>query len=301
MNPSTFSTKHEGEIRTRATVETSLPRSFFSFFEDAKKLFPPPTHFMLSCLVPEPARECTNNRWKNLSEAQENPMEKANDILDSYLEMAKRQQEAITEALANLIIKLKPFYENTGFISQRLQELYFQYKTAFTEGISNFEPPETYNPTETKLHPWAEELARREGFDLLEQLETGTFSFMLDRYRKGFEAYLQEEYQLATFTFISMIDGMIRRFYEMHKGIDVLCSKKHPTFENGLNHLEMHYKMDVFVGKPEFKIRLRAFFEHRNEIMHGGQYSYFDKNTSSIALLFLIVTYGSISSVDQPK
>lgn len=228
-------------------------------------------------------------------------MEKANDILDSYREVAKRQQEAITEALANLVARLKPFYENIELMSQRLQELYFQYKTAFTEGISNFEPPETYNPAETKLHPWAEELARREGFDLLEELKTGTFSFMLDRYRKGFEAYLQEEYQLATFTFISMIDGMIRKFYEMHKGIDVPYSNERPTFKNGLNHLKMHYKMDVFVGKPEFEIRLRAFFEHRHEIMHGGQYSYFDKNISSIALLFLIVTYGSISSVDQPK
>jgi len=228
-------------------------------------------------------------------------MEKANDILDSYREMTKRQQEAITEALANLIIRLKPLYENIGLISQRLKKLYFQYKTAFTEGINNFEPPETYTPAQTKLHLWAEELARQEGFDLLEQLETGTFSFMLDRYRKGFEAYLQEEYQLATFTFISMIDGMIKKFYEMHKGIDVSCSDKRPTFKSGLNHLKMHYKMDVFVGKPEFEIRLRALFKHRNEIMHGGQYSYFDKNISSIALLFLIVTYASISSADQPK
>jgi len=42
--------------------------------------------------------------------------------------------------------------------------------------------------------------------------------------------------------------------------------------------------------------KFENFFKHRNEIMHGGENSHFDKNLSTIALLFLGIVYSSLTA-----
>ena len=49
-----------------------------------------------------------------------------------------------------------------------------------------------------------------------------------------------------------------------------------------------------YIGKNEIRPKFDAFIKHRNEIMHGGKNSYFDKNLSSAALFFLGIVYSSL-------
>ena len=218
------------------------------------------------------------------------------------LSLVKVYQATVAES-ANLAIDarkklaefMKACYEVIENVKQRLPTIVAQYKRALSEGFDNFDPPETYDPIRVQLHPWTLELALSEGYRLLDDLGNSKFAFMLDRYRKGFNAYLSQEYQLSTFTFISMVDGMIKRFCEMHRNDDCQYTGVYPTFEKGLQHLRKHYKFEIFVGTGKFEKKLRAFFKHRNEIMHGGEHSFFDENVSTIALLFLAVVFASIS------
>lgn len=202
----------------------------------------------------------------------------------------------VAKMLDTLANSISTWYELIEDIKQRLPTLAYQYKKALTEGIDNFDTPVTYDPTTVQLRPWTVELALQEGARLLDDLRTSNFSFMLDRYQKGFDGYLRQEYQLSTFTFISMIDGMLKRFCEIHKNDDCQYSRAYPTFEEGVRHLKRHYNFEIFMGRTKFEKRLRAFFKHRNEIMHGGQYAYFDENISTIALLFLAVVFAATTS-----
>ena len=219
----------------------------------------------------------------------------------TILEFQKRWQkqvEDMAKSAAQFLTQIQPFYENMALTTSKLSELISQYKIAYTEGIKNLEEPALYNQEIITVHPWAAELASREGVELLDELATGRFSYMQERFHKGFEAYLVGEYQLAAFTFISMIDGLLKQFYEEHKGLDVSRDAKRPSFAVALKYFKAHYK-SIFIGAEDFQKKLEAFFKHRNEIMHGGKLSYFDKNICTAALLFLTVTYACIVSYDQ--
>ena len=195
------------------------------------------------------------------------------------------------------------FNELLKSMGEQMQKLVEQYKTAIEEGINNFESPEKYRPEAVQVHPWTEELALREGFDLLEKLKTNHFPYMYNRYKKGLTAHIVGEYQLSVFTFLSMIDGMFREFCKLHKENDCRYNRKYPTFEQSLNHLIKHYQFEVFVKDQKFKERLDAFFEHRHQIMHGDKYVHFDKNISTVALLFLTLVYSVVENElkESPK
>ena len=206
--------------------------------------------------------------------------------------MTKNAQEVYQILKANTG-KFNEFLKSMG---EQMQKLVEQYKKAIEEGINNFESPEKYRPEAVQLHPWTEELALREGFDLLEKLKANHFSYMYNRYNKGLTAHIGGEYQLSIFTFLSMIDGMLKEFCKLHKENDCRYNRKYPTFEQSLNHLIKHYQFEVFVKSQKFKERLDAFFAHRHQIMHGDRYTHFDKNISTVALLFLALVYSVVEN-----
>jgi len=120
---------------------------------------------------------------------------------------------------------------------------------------------------------------------------------MFDRYKKGLDAHFCGEYQLSIFTFLSMIDGMLKEFCRLHRNDDCKYNLRYPTFDESLKHFMKHYKLEILVEKEKFKERLRTFFLHRHQIMHGDRYAHFDKNISTIALLFLTLIYQVIEGV----
>lgn len=224
------------------------------------------------------------------------------EALATFQSIWQKQLNDLAKSITKFLSDTAPALEGMSRLFKQLSELYVQYKTAYAEGIKNFEDPEQYDPTKVAINPWTERLALRAGLEFMDDLQFSRFSFMYERFRKAFEGYLDGEYQLAAFIFISMIDGMLHKFYDEHKGLECLTNHgKRPPFGACLKHLQQHYKLDIFIGSAEFESRLSSFFKHRNEIMHGGKFSYFDKNICTIALLFLTVTYASITSRDKSE
>jgi len=219
----------------------------------------------------------------------------ARSITNFYERMQATQEEAI-KPLQEIYRTIAGWTELQKKIGIQVKQLMEQFKTAIEEGIDNFEEPEKYDAEAVKVHPWTEELVLREGVSLLEELKAAHFSYMFDRYKRGLDAHLSGEYQLSIFTFLSMIDGMLKEFCKLHKNGDCRYGGKYPTFDKSLNHFMKHYKFEVFVERGKFKERLSAFFQHRHQIMHGDRYAYFDKNISTIALLFLVLVYSVLKN-----
>lgn len=175
--------------------------------------------------------------------------------------------------------------------STLVQELLTQFKEAIERGIENFQTPEKYVSSKVKVHSWARELTNRESVDMLDKMMASHFSYMMNRYKQGLDAHFKGEYQLSIFTFLSLTDGILKEFCRMHEQDDCIHEHANPTFKESLQHFVKHYRLEAFVTKETFQSRLDAFFEHRNQIMHGGKQAFFDENISVIALLFLVLVF----------
>lgn len=220
--------------------------------------------------------------------------EKISRFITNFYERMQAIQEEAMKPLQEIYRTIAGWNEFQKKIGIEVKQLMEQFKTAIEEGIDNFEEPEKYDAKAVKVHPWTEELVLREGVSLLEELKASHFSYMFDRYKRGLDAHLRGEYQLSIFTFLSMIDGMLKEFCKLHKKGDCKYARKYPTFDKSLNHFTKHYKFEAFVGRQKFKERLDAFFQHRHQIMHGDRYAHFDKNISTVALLFLTLVHSAV-------
>ena len=176
-------------------------------------------------------------------------------------------------------------------LQQSVVSLLIQFSTAIQKGLTGFDDPEHYDPDTALVHPWTRELALREGFELLDELGTSQFAYLSARFEKAFDAYLAKDHQLAIFTFLSCLDGILNRFCEQHRNVDCQYSGSFPTFRERVDHLMNHYDLQSLAQPDQFRRRLRAFFLHRNQIMHGDEYAFFDENIATIALLFLGLTF----------
>jgi len=217
-------------------------------------------------------------------------MSKSSQQLFQEFDAQLSKYNQVFETIAKTV---QEFYTQVQTLVNKAIDLGAQFRKAITVGIDNFESPEKYNPSVVKVHPWTEELVKRESVDLLDNLKNSSLDYMLDRYEKGLEAHFIGKYQLSVFTFLSMIDGMLKEFCRKHKEEDCKYPNryKYPKFDESLKHFTKHYELHVFVEKEKFQERLTAFFEHRNQIMHGDRHAYFDKNISTIALLFLTLIF----------
>ena len=127
---------------------------------------------------------------------------------------------------------------------------------------------------------------------MLYDIKDGHFGYLSERYCEGFEAYISGDYQKAIFTFLSCLDGILKEF----------CILKNypyrgtfPTFEVSRTHFMSYYKMGFAADNAQFQDRLKAFFNHRNQIMHGDRHAYFDENIATISLLFLGLVFYTVN------
>jgi hypothetical protein len=214
---------------------------------------------------------------------------------ESLLSSLKRISEEYQHHLERMAKSLVPIYERMREFQVKTsvlaQKLLTQYREAIEQGIENFQTPEKYVSNTIKVHSWTKELTNRESVNMLDNLKTSHFGYMLDRYKQGLDAHFKAEYQLSIFTFLSLTDGILKEFCRMHKQDDCIYERTYPTFEKSLQHFVKHYRLEAFVTKERFHSRLNVFFEHRNQIMHGGKQAFFDENISVIALLFLVLVF----------
>jgi len=216
---------------------------------------------------------------------------------EEYLETADKLTRQINSVVKPFLGPSNAFAQLTAKVTTLIEE----YRDAIVSGLSNFTQPKDYDPSRVTIKPNTRELAKREAQDLLERVKEGPFSYMYVRLSVGVKAHLDGNYHISIFVFLSILDGLLTRFFQIHN--DYFDSPdRFPSFKQELDHFMAHYKdNEIFVKGDEFRQRLEAFFEHRNEIMHGGRLVYFDENISVIGVLILSIVYVTVEKEYQLK
>lgn len=215
--------------------------------------------------------------------------------------MLALQQAAkpIIEIQKKMTETFKPLIQFTSQIQKQLeplrkiQDLLVQYakqlRENFVATISIIEPPESYQPDKTTLSEGAHNTALNMAI-IVDEIDTHPFCYLKERMLIGINAHLQKNYHLSLFAIFSAIDGMLTWFYiQNHPKMPI------PDINQKLNVFFETYDFEHVVGENEIRPKFENFFKHRNEIMHGGENSYFDKNLSTAALLFLGIVFSSLT------
>ena len=186
--------------------------------------------------------------------------------------------------------QLEPFQKMGEILAKYAKQL----KQNFIDIISVIEPPETYDPSKVQLH---------EGIDKMvlnmvvfaDDMDKHAFCYLKERMLIGINAHFEGNYHLSLFCIFSAIDGMLSWFYEQnHREMPI------PDINQKLKIFFETYDFEHIIGKKELRPKFKDFFRHRNEIMHGGENSHFDKNLSTAALLFLGIVYSSLTAKNTP-
>jgi len=222
--------------------------------------------------------------------------EQLSQLVVKYAESYQDMMEPITRLSLDL---KKQVDEIMSTVAVQLANFVLQYRTAIQEGITNLQEPENYDPNVITIHPWTIGFVMRWGSNIKEDMEKSHFEYLTIRYEEGFEAYIEKDWQKAIFTFLSCLDSVLREYCKLHKDDDCPFDKKYPSHETTFNHLMNHYQYSVLSDKNQFHERLRAFFFHRHQIMHGDRYAFFDENIATISLLFLgLIFYAVLSDME---
>jgi len=243
------------------------------------------------------ADERARNLFKTFTEEQRKKMMKTIEIflLSSRIYMA--QAVNIMSSMAPTIILIK---EQLASITVEIFKQMKEYRSAIQNGITNFNNPEDYDQSEVEICPLTLAFSIDQGTEMLDDIKDSHFDYLSDRYNEGFEAYWLRDYQKAIFTFLSCLDGILKEFCKQHKASDCLYDRRFPTHEMAREHFIDHwarsFAMKFAADDTQFNNRLKAFFEHRHQIMHGDRYAYFDENIATISLLFLGLVFYMVTS-----
>jgi len=189
--------------------------------------------------------------------------------------------ERFNKQMAEMAVKMAPIMAE---IAVNIIKIMAQYRAAIQNGITNFNDPEDYDPADVSIDPLTLGFSINQGRGMLDDIKSSHFDYLSDRYCEGFKGYMSGDYQKAIFTFLSCLDGMLKEFCISKNGS---YRGTFPTFEESRTHFMTYYKMGFWADDAQFQDRLKAFFDHRNQIMHGDRYAYFDENIATISLLFL--------------
>jgi len=179
----------------------------------------------------------------------------------------------------------KPFAEfmvKYNAIVTKAKEIW---KNAFTEGIKNFDSPEIYNTDRFKVKDWLYSQAKTDGKAILEELKSIPLSYFYERYSDGYISYGNGDWQSAIFTFLSMTDGLMSILCEHNDDIVPRGPGGGGTYITSQKRTELMRVYGVtqeFIDETVFRENLEKFWQHRHEIMHGGQNAHFDKNIATI-------------------
>ncbi len=212
------------------------------------------------------------------------PLQKQMDSFQKHMEPLQKQMDSFQK-------HMEPLQKLGNIIAQYVEQI----KQNFSEAISIIEPPELYESTKIILHDGIHKMAL--GMVVFaDDMKKHEFCYLQERMLIGIDAHLKENYHLSLFCIFSAIDGMLTWFY----------FKKHsktsfPSSDKKLEEFFKVYNFEHIIGKKEIKPKFENFFKHRNEIMHGGKHSHFDKNLSTTALLFLGIVYSSLTAEKADK
>jgi len=248
-------------------------------------------------LTSENADERVRNLFKTFTEEQRKKMMK---IIEIFFESSRKHMAQIVNKLSSMAPTIILINEQLVGITVEIIKLMEQYRSAIQNGITNFNNPEDYDPSEVEICPLTLAFSIDQGTDMIDDIKDSHFDYLSDRYYEGFEAYWLRDYQKAIFTFLSCLDGILKEFCEQHKASDCLYDRRFPTHEKARKHFIDHWArslaMKFAADDTQFNNRLKAFFEHRHQIMHGDRYAYFDENIATISLLFLGLVFYMVTS-----
>ena len=185
--------------------------------------------------------------------------------------------------------------ESLDKLNDVVSEYWDSHYEILSKGLQNFKEPSEYDPTQFSIDEetqyfaaeWLASLIKSE-----QESDRDTLQPYLPRLERGFEAYFEREDMLASFVFISVLDGLTAQLCKQ-QGIDpegsdyYTSSQKHQALESAYKKLD-----HGLYGVESKKIidQLEIFWKHRNAIMHGDPVAFFDENIATVALLFLIMT-----------
>lgn len=198
--------------------------------------------------------------------------------------------ERFNKQMAETVAKMAPIMAE---IAVNIIKIMAQYRAAIQNGITNFNGPEDYDISDVSIHPLTLGFSINQGREMLDDIKNSHFDYLSDRYCEGFEAYISGDYQKAIFTFLSCLDGILKEFC-ISKNYPY--SGNFPTFEDSRTHFMSYYKWGFAADNAQFQDRLKAFFDHRNQIMHGDRHAYFDENIATISLLFLGLVFYTVEN-----
>lgn len=248
-------------------------------------------------LASENADERVRNLFKTFTEEQRKKMMK---LIEIFLESSRKHMAQIVNKMSSMMPTIIFIKEQLAGITVQVIKLMEQYRSAIQNGITNFNNPEDYDSSEVEICPLTLAFSIDQGIEILDDIKDSHFTYLSDRYYEGFEAYWLGDYQKAIFTFLSCLDGILKEFCEQHKASDCPYDRRFPTHEKARKHFIDHWArspaMKFAADDTQFNNRLKAFFEHRNQIMHGDRYAYFDENIATISLLFLGLVFYMVTS-----
>ena len=180
-------------------------------------------------------------------------------------------------------------YKQVKLIKNLSSEYVKQRRQNFSDAILIIEPPETYASTNAQLP---------DGIDRMvlnmvlcgDEMDRSPFPYLKERMLEGINAHVNGNYLISLFCIFSAIDGMLTWFYTQHKP-----GNKRPNIKKKLNIFFQKYEFGCIIAEQKIRPKFESFFKHRNEVMHGDKNSHFDKNLSTVALLFFIIVFISIT------
>lgn len=169
-----------------------------------------------------------------------------------------------------------------------------QLAEAITEGISNFDPPESYNPDSVNVRYGAIEVGKNALSTFIEVIDQGESEFdQLRSYKhrpqSGLDAFESDRPIEAIFVFISVRDGLMTVLADSQgRSPDGSYYRRYQK-ENALEDAVEDHLLGL-VDPDDVVDAVDDFYAHRNEIMHGGPNAQFDDKIAAISLLLLMLT-----------
>jgi hypothetical protein len=134
------------------------------------------------------------------------------------------------------------------------------YNKQFVAGIKNFVSPDSYDAAKVTITDEFRSIVLNESEDIVARMKSGRFSYLYERCAKGIEAHKNGEYQFSLLTNISVIDGLMRRYFLSHND-SFEMQNKYPGFSELFGHFSKHYEKDVILVKAtEVDRVLKIFF-----------------------------------------
>lgn len=202
-------------------------------------------------------------------------------------ESMEQMNENLNEVWSS--IDLEAFAEAVDSIQKEKQ-----LAEAITEGISNFDPPKSYDPDSVTVSDDAREVGKNALSTFIEVIDQEGSEFdqlqpYKDRLQSGLDAFESGRPIEAIFVFISVRDGLMTVLADSQgRSPDGSYYRRYQK-EDALEDAVEDHPLGL-VDPDDVVDAVDDFYAHRNEIMHGGPNAHFDYKIAAISLLLLMLT-----------